>query len=113
MPGYIAVLKNRRLPVCMEAPLHEDFKTAGVKLIPMVFMHGAQSAADEHCSIAMQMASHGYCVFSMDSMDGQCAWTTDADGKDIWFDTPYELKKAQYKLKNGYPNPESMNRMNL
>tara|TARA_B110000285_G_C14973543_1_gene537790 strand:+ start:291 stop:482 length:192 start_codon:yes stop_codon:yes gene_type:complete len=63
-------LKNRRVPLCKDASLHEDFITGGKKLIPMVHCHGGMAPADEQMSIPMQIASHGYMVISPDFMEG-------------------------------------------
>jgi predicted dienelactone hydrolase len=44
-------------------------------------------------AVPMQMASHGFIVIAPDHMEGNCAWTTDKDGMDIWFDEPYQFCK--------------------
>ena len=53
MPGFIAVLKNRTVPICENAQLHDDFLNGGNKLIPMIHAHGGGAPADEHMAIPM------------------------------------------------------------
>ena len=53
LPGMVALMKNRKVPLCENAPLHEDFSSSGKKLIPMVFCHGGMAPADEHVANPM------------------------------------------------------------
>lgn len=48
MPGWIALLKNRTVPLCANSDTHEDFKTGHKKLIPMINAHGEGVAAYEY-----------------------------------------------------------------
>lgn len=112
-PGFKNVVYARRIPVCFDAPIADDFVCYGGKnIIPMVFGHGGGAPADEHTSIPMQFASHGYLVIMINYMEGHAAWTTDKDGNDIWFDSKYQFFKTPQRLPNGDPNPASLEIMN-
>ena len=85
---------NRRVPLCADALVDEDFNSGGKQLIPIVHCHGGMAGADEHMSIPMQFASHGFICFAPDFMEGQMCWTTDKDGNDIWYDSVHKFAEV-------------------
>ena len=96
-PGWKEISKGRTIQVCPNAELHDDFRSGGKKLIPMVHCHGAAYGADEFTSLPMQIASHGYLVIGLDFMEGHAPYTTGKNGEDIFHDSVYGYFKVPQK----------------
>ena len=93
--------KNRTVAkLCPDASLADEFRRGEKQLIPAVFCHGNMASSEEHFAVCMQLASHGYMIISLDFMDGTCPYTTNKNGRDLFFSG----LKANRKTKDGKPN---------
>jgi cephalosporin-C deacetylase-like acetyl esterase len=76
----------------IEAIVDKEFDIKGeneaaktLKLIPIIFSHGFLGNATSVSRHCLELASHGYIVFSMDHMDGSCGYTEKKDGSPFKF----------------------------
>lgn len=71
--GYC--LLDLTINVVPNAQLAEDFASGKCKLVPIIFQHGLGTMKEAYTSFAREFASHGYIVFTYDSVDGTCGYT--------------------------------------
>lgn len=57
------------------------------KLPLIIFIHGLGSDASNYIGHYMELASHGYLIFAVDTNDGSCNYTQTEKGEIMMFDT--------------------------
>lgn len=61
------------------------------KLVPIIFSHGLAGQSQAHTGHLRELASHGFIVFAINSLDGSCAYTEKEDGTGVFFDARYHF----------------------
>lgn len=72
-----------------------------MKLSPIIFSHGLVMSSADYSRHNLELASHGYIVFSMNHNDGSCSYTEKSDGTAVFFDrsvgmSQFPTKEPQY-----------------
>ena len=69
-----------------------------IKLIPIIFMHGLSSKCSIYSGLLTELASHGYLVLGIDTLDGTNEYTELKDGTKVIFNDKikfFDLEKRR------------------
>lgn len=79
--------------------LKEATRDKDVRFVPIIFNHGITSSASAYQQLMIEMASHGYIVFGIDSLSGSCGYTEKEDGTKVYFDSNNDISDVTVRLK--------------
>ena len=75
-----------------------------LKMIPILFLHGLSGSRTSQSGSCRDLASHGYCVFSIDHHDGSAHYSRKENGDEVYWDlkqglTDFALRVKQLKIR--------------
>ena len=78
-------LDNAKIDTVLNGTLAEIYRMGERKMIPLIFCHGLTGNRMTHSGQLRELASHGYCVFTLTHFDGTSNLSKKKDGSRIYW----------------------------
>jgi len=84
-PWFFKYLEDIKMNTCQDGKLAEVYDTGQKKIIPLIFCHGLAGSRTTYSGSCRDLASHGYCVFTLSHFDGTANYSKKKNGEEKYW----------------------------
>lgn len=84
-PWFIKYLDDVKLNTLQDGKLAKVYDSGERKIVPLVFSHGLCGTRTTYSQSCKDLASHGYCVFTLSHFDGTASYSKKKSGEDRYW----------------------------
>jgi hypothetical protein len=84
-PWFFKYLDDIRMNTCQDGKLAQVYDSGENKLIPLIFCHGLCGTRTTYSQSCRDLASHGYCVYTLTHFDGTANYSKKKNGDELYW----------------------------